>query len=153
MYRMSASRVVNAPADVVWAVISDVERYAEYAPNLSKAIKTSNGVTPTRRCYDTKGRGWNEACVLWKEGEVYSFVVDTSPPDYPYPFTQLKGTWGLNQVADGVEIYMHFDYQPHKSGILGWLMQRMLQRAFSPIVDKLLDNWEAEIAQRTAQVA
>lgn len=148
MYSLNMQRVVSAPAKIVWEVISDIERYADYAPNLSKAIKTSNGVTPTRRCYDTKGNGWNEACILWKEGEVYSFVVDTTPDDYPYPFSHVKGTWGLNQVENGVEIYMEFEYQPDKAGILGWLMHRMIKRSFQPIVDTLMDNWKAEINQR-----
>jgi len=90
MYTLNVERVVDAPANIVWDVISDVEAYASYAPNLGRAVKTSDGDAPSRRCWDTQGRGWNEACVLWEEGKQYSYVIDTS--DYPYPFTQMKGT-------------------------------------------------------------
>ncbi len=152
MYRLSAHRTVYASPQVVWQVISDIEHYADYAPNLSKAIKTSEGNHPTRRCYDNKGQGWNETCVLWREGEVYAFEVDTTPADYPYPFTKLKGTWGLNTVENGTEIYMYFDYALNKSGVLGWLMNRMMHRSFTPIVEELLDNWEAEIVQQSNEL-
>ena len=37
MHRFAMERCVEAPADLVWAVISDVVGYAEVAPNLSRA--------------------------------------------------------------------------------------------------------------------
>lgn len=149
MYTITVDRLIkNVPADIVWDVIADVERYADYAPNLSKAEKTSEGHTPSRRCYDTQGRGWNEACVLWREGEIYSFIIDTTAADYPYPFSQLKGTWGMVQEADGVRVTLRFDYTPKPPLLLGWLVHLGIQRSFRPIVDELLDNWEAEIMAR-----
>ncbi len=148
MYTITIQREVHAPKAVVWDVISDVERYAEYAPNLSKAHKTSEGLTPSRRCYDTRGRGWNEACVLWEEEKAYSYLVDTSAPDYPYPFSQLKGTWSMEENGKGVLVTMRFDYTPKYPLIFGWLVHRQVQRAFRPIVNKLFDNWEAEIQSR-----
>lgn len=146
MYTLTTERIVQAPAHIVWNVIADIERYADYAPNLSRVVKTSSGPTPSRRCYDISGRGWNEACVLWEEGKHYSFVVDTS--DYPYPFAQMKGTWGVEPVEDGTRILMRFDYRPDKSGLLGWLIHRASRRAFAPIIVELLDNWETEIQAR-----
>jgi len=151
MYTLNTERLIQAPADIIWDVISDVERYADYASNLSKAIKTSDGQTPTRRCYDTQGRSWDEACVLWKEGEVYSYVVDTSAPDYPYPFSQLKGTWGIKQQANGNCVWMRFDYTPKPPLILGWLVHKSVQRMFGSVVDDLMGNWAAEIMKRTGQ--
>ncbi len=151
MYTFIKEQVVSAPPEVVWQVISDVERYAEYAPNLSRAEKTGEGNTPARRCYDTRGRGWDEACVLWKEGEAYSYVIDTS--DYPYPFIQMKGTWSVEAAGAGSRITMRFDYTPSAPWIFGWLMHRMVQRRFRPVIDELMDNWEAEILARTLQSA
>lgn len=147
MYTLTFEQTVDAPADIVWGVISDVERYAEYAPNLSRAHKISEGEFPARRCYDTQGRGWNEACVYWKEGEAYSYVIDTS--DYPYPFIQMKGTWGMKQEADGVKITMRFDYTPRYPWLFGWFVHRTVQRVFHPVVRQLMDNWKAEIVKRS----
>jgi ribosome-associated toxin RatA of RatAB toxin-antitoxin module len=148
MYTLTVERLVDAPAAVVWEVISDIERYADYAPNLSSAHRLSSGEFPARRCYDTQGRSWNEACVLWKEGEAYSYLIDTS--DYPYPFIQMKGTWGLTQQNDGVKITMRFDYTPRYPWLLGWLIHRSVSRMFRPIVQQLMENWEVEIKRRAA---
>lgn len=150
MYTLKIERVVNAPTNIVWDVISDVERYAEYAPNLSSAHKISED-SMARRCYDTQGRGWNEACVLWEEGKVYSYIIDTT--DYPYPFVQMKGTWGIEPQERGVKITMRFDYTPKYPSILGWLVHRGIRRAFYPIVTALMDNWENEIMRRAAKRA
>jgi ribosome-associated toxin RatA of RatAB toxin-antitoxin module len=146
MYTLSYERLVKAPSQIVWDVISDVERYAEYAPNLSHAHKLSEGQHPARRCYDSQGRGWDEACVLWKEGEVYSYLIDTT--DYPYPFVQMKGTWGLTQQPNGVKITMRFDYTPRTGWIVGWLVHRRVKQSFLPIVRTLMDNWIVEITKR-----
>lgn len=149
MYTLTTERLINAPANIVWEIIADVERYADYAPNLSRAHKTSDGPTPARRCYDTKGRGWNEACVLWEEGKQYSYIIDTA--DYPYPFIQMKGTWGMDPTPEGMRVWMRFEYTPDKPWLLGWLIHRMVRRSFSPIVNQLMDNWEAEITRRSAE--
>ncbi len=148
MYTLMVERTVDAPAEIVWRVISDVERYAEYAPNLSRAHKISTGEFPARRCYDTQGRAWNEACVLWEEGKQYAYIIDTS--DYPYPFIQMKGTWGMIPQENGVKISMRFDYTPRAPWVLGWLVHRSVKRVFQPIVSGLLDNWECEIQMRTS---
>ena len=154
MFTFTINRLIkNAPAHIVWDVIADIERYADYAPNLSHAEKTSDGPTPSRRCYDTKGRGWDEACVLWHEGEAYSFEVDTSAADYPYPFRKLQGTWAMAEEAGGVRVTMRFDYTPKTPPLLGWLVNRAMRRSFQPVAEQLLDNWEAEIrAHMTRQV-
>lgn len=154
MYTLTTERIIDAPAAIVWEVISDVERYAEYAPNLSHAEKISNGPTPARRCYDTRGRGWNEACVLWEEGVQYAYLIDTT--DYPYPFIQMKGSWGLEEQAQGVRVWMRFEYTPDAPLIADWLIHRGVQRSFRPIVTALMDNWEREIVaqqQRRANSA
>lgn len=137
-------RLIDAPADVVWSIISDVEGYAEIAPNLSKAkIVSGEGAGMQRQCWDTRGGTWREDCVLWEEGHRYSMVVDTS--DYPYPFTKMQGTWGMEEQSNGVLVTMQFDYQP-KYGPLGWLMDQFyIKPAFRRICKKLMDNWEAEI--------
>lgn len=136
---------------LVWEVISDVERYAEYAPNLSKAHAITDGLAPARRCYDTQGRGWNEACVLWEEGRRYAYIIDTT--DYPYPFIQMKGTWGLEPQVSGVKVYMRFEYTPKYPWLFGWFTHQAVKRAFMPIVRTLMDNWEAEIQRRVQSAA
>jgi ribosome-associated toxin RatA of RatAB toxin-antitoxin module len=149
MYSFGTSRLVNAPKDIVWEVISDLNSYADYAPNLSRSVVLSGeGVGLIRRCTDTHGGEWNETCVLWEEGRQYSIQVDTS--DYPYPFTHFQGTWELEERSDGrVLITMRFDYQPKfDPPLIGPLMQIALKHSARSIAGKLMDNWVAEIERR-----
>ena len=111
MGSLKFNRLVNAPKDVVWGVISDVEAYGEVAPNLSKAVILSGQKEDmVRRCWDTRGGTWTEQCTLWEEGRRYRMQVDTS--DYPYPFTKMQGTWGLEEEEGGTLITMTFDFTP-----------------------------------------
>lgn len=151
MFTLRIERTIDAPAAIVWDVIADVEAYAAYAPNLSHAEKTGTGATPARRCYDTQGRGWNEACVLWEDGSRYSYIIDTT--DYPYPFVQMKGTWGMDEVADGINVWMRFDYTPDAPPLMKWLVHQQVRRTFQPVVRDLMDNWEREIIHRTQQAS
>lgn len=146
MGNLTFERLVNAPKNIVWEIISDVEAYAEVAPNLSKAVIVSGqGKGMYRRCWDTHGGTWKEQCTLWEEGKRYAMQVDTS--DYPYPFTTMQGTWGLEEKTDGIVISMSFDFTP-QPGFDGDL-ESMLQ-GFEIVCNELLDNWEHRIQEQRA---
>ncbi len=138
------SRAVAAPPEQVWPVITDHEGYADVADNLSRVeVVAGEGLGMARRCYDTKGRGWNETCVLWNEGRAYSFEVDTS--DYPFPLKEVRGTWGVEPATGGSTVTMEFDIVA-KYGVLGrMLIGSGLKVAFSGLCERLLDKWEARI--------
>ena len=146
------SRLVHAPKEIVWEVISDVEGYADIAPNLAKAtILSGEGQGMVRQCWDTRGGTWRENCILWQEGRAYSMQVDTS--DYPYPLLSMQGTWSLAEQADGVLITMRFEYQM-KYGMVGWVMHEALfRRQFPKICEELLDNWQAQIKTQAVSAA
>ena len=143
MSQLKFERLVRAPASMVWHVISDVEAYADVAPNLSKAvIEEGEGLGMRRRCWDTNGGTWAERCTLWDDGRAYSMEVDTS--DYPYPFAKMMGTWSLQPQEKGTLIQMQFDYQL-KYGLVGKLIGKALEKKFTPICEALLDNWEKQL--------
>jgi len=79
MLTLETARIVEAPTDIVWDVVSDVTGYADAVPGLSRAeVVAGSGEGMQRRCYDAGGRGWSETCTLWEEGHRYAFKVDTS---------------------------------------------------------------------------
>jgi ribosome-associated toxin RatA of RatAB toxin-antitoxin module len=146
MPQFKIERMVDAPSDVVWDVISDVVGYADIAPNLSKAaIIAGDKLGMERRCWDTRGGTWAETCVLWDEGRAYAMEVDTN--DYPYPLTEMQGTWALAERPSGPLITMQFDYK-FKYGPVGSLLNRPLRSQFKKICQELLDNWETVIQAR-----
>lgn len=138
---LRTSREVDADPARAWAVISDHEGYADVADNLSKVeLLGGSGMGMKRRCYDTRGRGWNERCVQWEEGRRYSFVVDTTAPDYPYPIAELQGTWGIEPAGARTRIVMEFRVRP-KRGVLGSILTRAMVGPFERTCDQLLTNW------------
>lgn len=135
-------RKIDVPRDILWEVITDHQLYGEAASNLSKVeVVKGHGEGMQRRCYNEKGEGWNETCILWEEGHIYSFEVDTS--DYPYPLSRMQGTWGIKKSGNGHKVYMRFDYDV-KYGFIGRLMLKMFakEKVWTDICNGILDRWE-----------
>ena len=151
MASFEIERLVDAPADVAWEIIADVAAYHELTPGLTKIeMLGGEGVGMKRRCYDTRGRSWNEQCPLWDEQERrYTFVVETQAEDYPLPFKKLQGTWQVEERPEGTLMKMRFDYvlRPGLMGLMATLFGNAGARQQS---EELLDNWEAKIRERVA---
>jgi ribosome-associated toxin RatA of RatAB toxin-antitoxin module len=148
-----ADRVVAAPAEQVWAVVADLAGYARIAPGLSH-VEILNGDREglRRRCYDNRGRGWNETCTLWEPGHRYRMQVDTA--SHPFPLRQLlrrfQGTWSVDAVPGGTRITVQFDAEP-RLGSLGRLALRAMGGKAHRDLTQLLDNYEQAIrTHRTA---
>jgi len=135
-------REIDAPREVLWKVITNHQLYGEAASNLSKVeVVDGEGEGMKRRCYNEKGEGWNETCILWQERMIYSFEVDTS--DYPYPLSKMQGTWGIKDSDNKQRVYLRFDYEV-KYGFIGRLMLRMFanEKVWRNICNGILDKWE-----------
>ena len=138
------NRNIAASSQQVWPILTDHEGYADVAENLSRVeVVAGAGLGMARRCYDNKGRGWNETCVLWEEGRAYSFKVDTS--DYPFPLSDVRGTWAVEPADGGSVITMTFDIVA-KYGAPGRLVMGLeLRLMFAGLCERLLDKWQARI--------
>ena len=145
---LNFERTITKDAGSVWNVISDVANYHHVAPNIDDVkIVSGSGEGMVRQCSQGKG-SWTEDCVLWKEGEQFSFRVNTDAPDYPFPLSFLQGTWkvtpnGRNQS----KIEMKFEFQ-YKRKILNVLLHPMMAPKFGSIVRELLDNWENKLSMQ-----
>ena len=154
MTSFAADRVVQAPADMVWAVVADLAGYAHLAPGLSHVeILQGDREGLRRRCYDARGRGWNETCTLWEPGHRYQMRVDTA--SYPFPLRQLlrafQGTWSVDPAPEGTRISVQFDAEP-RLGPLGRLTLRAMGGKADRDLTQLLDNYEQTIrSRRTAE--
>lgn len=138
---ISAKVETRADPARVWQVMSDLARYAEVADSLSRVeVVSGRGVGLVRRCTDTKGQSWQETCTRWDEGRGYAFLVDTSAPDFPYPFANLSGSWSLRPHDNGTEIAMTFEIQG-KPGLLNTLMLSLMVGQGSRACDRVLEQW------------
>jgi len=135
-------RIIKADKQSVWKVISDVANYDKVAPNID-AVKIISGEYRgmVRSCSHGKD-SWSETCSMWIEEKAYSFEVNTSAPDYPYPFRFLKGTWEVQEIdSSTTKIIMLFDFQ-YKRKYQNWLLHPLLKGKFSKTAEELLDNWQ-----------
>lgn len=151
MAELRRDRTVDAPAAVVWDVISDHDLYADAAPNLASIEVLEDDESEfARRCVDTDGNEWTESCTHWDEGTSYGVSVDVASSDFHRRlFTRFDGEWSLEESPDGVTITIRFSYEP-RYGPLGRLISWFFSARGPPIVEALLDNWEAEIEDRLA---
>ena len=104
-------RTVVAKKTKVWEIISDVANYHQVAPNIDDVkIISGKGEGMVRQC--THGNGsWKETCSIWEKEKRFAFEVDTTAPDYPFPFKSLQGMWKINQIGPlETEIIMEFQF-------------------------------------------
>jgi len=153
--QLSFSKPVQANRERAWAIISDVANYDTIAPNVdSVEIISGTGEGMVRGC-KSGDKTWSETCTHWEEGESYSFIVDTSPPDYPYPFNFLQGTWALkNEKQNGnrVTVLMTFEFEYEKIYQTLW-MHPLLSSWFRKVAVDLLENWKKQIEKEPRKTA
>ncbi|MFC0264391.1 type II toxin-antitoxin system RatA family toxin [Fontibacter flavus] len=135
-------RIINADKQSVWKAIADVANYDKVAPNIDAVkIISGEGHGMVRSCSHGKN-SWTETCSMWIEEKAYSFEVNTSAPDYPYPFKFLKGTWEVQEIdSNTTKVTMLFDFQ-YKRKYQNWLLHPLLKGRFSKTAVELLDNWQ-----------
>lgn len=138
-------RKVNANKQDVWKVISDVANYHKVAPNIDDVkIISGNANGMIRSCSHGKD-SWTETCTMWNEEQSYSFEVNTSALNYPYPFKYLKGTWEVQEISTNYTIIvMLFDFQ-YERKFQNWLLHPLLKGKFRKTAEELLDNWQKQI--------
>lgn len=140
--RATVKRAVDAPSDVVWAVMTDHPGYADVASNLSKVeVLAGNGVGMERRCYGNKGETWRETCDLFEDGRAYGFTVHTEATDYPYPISDLHGRWSVSAKGTGSEFSIDIEAKPKGGLLLRALFRLAARRQFTAVLIDLADAW------------
>lgn len=147
--RLAFKRVINANKSTIWKVISDVGNYHQVAPNIDHSkIISGQEVGMVRSCSHGKDV-WTETCSIWEEEKTYSFVVDTSALDYPYPLSFLQGTWNVNQInSHQSEIEMIFELT-YKKKIFNLFLHPIVKMKFNKACKELLDNWQKRIEMKS----
>ena len=140
----TAERIVNAPKNKVWDVISDVGNYHKVtASNIHHVeIVEGQGLGMKRVCRAPDGTSWEETCTIWKPGDAYKFEVNTQREDYPFPLTSLSGIWKVDSLGPSkTRLSMEFEYQ-FKSPFLSGYFISMGTKQAEEDTNFLLDNWQ-----------
>lgn len=141
-------RIVEANKESTWKLISDVGNYALFAPNIDDVkIISGDGIGMVRTCSHGKDT-WAETCTLWTDKKEYAYVVHTTEPDYPYPFTFLNGFWAVEEIdKTKTKIILRFEFQYNKK-IQNIFLHPFFRTKFIKVAEKLLDNWQRELERK-----
>lgn len=142
---MTFKRRVKGDKSEVWKFVSDVGNYHKVAPNIDGSkIISGEKLGMIRSCSHGKN-SWSETCSLWEDEKEYSFEVDTTAPDYPFPLKTLRGNWQVNEASNNMtEITMNFEFE-YKKSFQNILIHPMMKHQFTKICEELLDNWQRMI--------
>jgi len=125
---ITATRVINAPKDQVWAVMADYENIFAYVSSVKNSEHIGGphqGVGAVRRCDVMMGMELTEEVVAWEEGRSYTVSVRSSMPTNPHYATLAVKELGPSQT----EMKFVMQYQM-KGGVFGKVMNAVMMRSF-----------------------
>lgn len=145
-------RTIEAAPDATWAVVTDHDLYARLAPNLSRVgpfVPTQGTAQTGRRCWDVRGRYWDETLTSWEPGRAFSVEVDTRADSYPYPLDEMRGTWSLTACGpDRTLVTMRFEVLPRR-GAAGRAFASTLAATGPAMMRTIIAGWESEVMARS----
>jgi hypothetical protein len=137
--RLSHRIFIDAPPDIVWTAIADLEAVQEYNPGISKAV-----LVPGPR----EGIGAGRTC-LTKQGEVVERIVGWEKPNAieielvssPWPVRRMRWRTEIMPQAQGTAVAQELSYMP-ALGIVGavlnaLMMRRNMDKAIAAVFDGL----------------
>lgn len=136
-------RRVTANTRMVWNIVADLQGDAGVPP-AAKSLTVLEGTAASglglkRRITGREGHSWDEECVGWEDGRLYSMALIGG--DFPAPCAQLRYTCSVAEDAGTVLIRLYFDYQP-RFGLLGqWFDKLGSRKQLQVYARELLDNW------------
>jgi len=139
------TRLVHAPSDVAWALVSDLDAYGAVAPSLAATtVLDGTGVGMRRRCELPRGGSWEETCTSWSEGSDYELEVDTAT--YPVPLRQMlravRGRWSVRPAgATHSLVTMRLAMALKRPA---WPLRPYLRRRLARETSTILDSWERQ---------
>ena len=114
--------LINAPAEKVWAILSDIGSIYEWNPGVIKSYKTSenDGLGSSRHC-DLKGKSYlKETVVNWILNEAITMRITET--DLPFQSADIRFT--LKKESDDTRVYVSPAYKL-KYGILGEILDKL----------------------------
>jgi ribosome-associated toxin RatA of RatAB toxin-antitoxin module len=144
LQHLVATRVVEAPSDQVWDIISDVGNYEHVTgPGIQRVdVLSGSGLGMIREGADPEGIAWEEVCTLWEPGKRFKFEVNTQKDDYAYPFNSLSGDWQVVELGPTTSrIEMDFAFEFKNPFISGFFLPFAMKEAVKD-TEYILDNWQ-----------
>jgi ligand-binding SRPBCC domain-containing protein len=117
---------IDAPPEMVWQTLANLEALEEYDPGVVRSRLTSSagtGLGAARRC-ELEPKGWFEERVTeWQPGEALTFEL--SACNLPVAF--LRHRYTLVPDGSGTRVTQHMEYRL-KYGLLGRALDALVVR-------------------------
>lgn len=136
--------VIDAPAERVWQVLSDLESVRHYNPLVETVQIISpnpSGVGSARHCVFKDGKFAKERVTAFSPQQSISFDLY----EHQWPLSYMRWTNRLQTEGKQVRLIADTEYAPNM-GILGKLMDAlMMKRQFTKIIAQSLAQMKAHI--------
>jgi len=152
MLTLEIDKRVKGDSEKIWEILTDMEFFAEAAPNIKRVEHISgDGLGMIRRIHHNSGRSWEETCKDW---EVQShFTMQANTDDYPLPISNMRRIISMEQIQNSVLIKIRYEYTPNY-GPLGYLLDKYQLRPILKIFGiQLIDNLAKKINQQNVTTA
>jgi len=143
LYRHCVPVHVNASAEAMWSVVSQLGDIQNYTPALKRSELLDDkapGVGAIRRCVNQAGKAWAEECITFEPGRrlVVRFLAEA--PDFPFPARAMIGGWEVFPSRDGADVMVWWELQP-KPAFLAPVLMPMLafqaDRDFPKVIQRM----------------
>ena len=151
MHHVQVDRVIDRPADAVWAILDDFGGVYRFHPLVEKSPITngiSSGLGAQRVCHFDDGNTIREKIVAYEPGrELEVEIVDPGK----FPLRRAVGRFSVEPLDNTrSRVSMEMAFQP-KFEPLGWVMGKTLMvPQFRKILGRILEGLETHL--RTGEV-
>ena len=124
MRRFATTIDIIAPPDVVWQVMSDVERWPEWTASVSSVTRTSGGplrVGATARVRQPKLAPADFTVTRWEPHRGFDWMTKN-------PFVTAVGGHWIDRMANGSRVTLSVEFSGALAPLIGWVYGRLTTR-------------------------
>lgn len=152
-YRLCVPFYVNAPAEEMWNVVSNLEDIKKYAASLKSSVvieEQTPGVGTVRVCEDLRGKRWSEECVQFENGRSFVLRFVSEAPDFPFPVQTMIGGWEIVPCDRGTQIMVWWELMPKPKNLAPIILSLLAFQA-DRTLPKIIQNMAADALGSTSR--
>lgn len=129
LHRHCIHVLANAPKELLWERLRDLDKIARYMPMLKRStlrLRSTHLTGSIRQCEDLHGHVWAEECVDHTPGKSFTLRFLTEEKDFPFPASTMYGGWSVHEV------------DPQQTEVTVWWELKVKPRLLAPIIVAML---------------
>jgi len=119
--------IIDAPIDIIWKALSNIEELEKYDPTVKKSralSQTTSGIGAIRKVDMKDGKSWfEEKVTVWKPNEALTYELTACS----FPVQKLKHSYRFEQTDGQTKVKQVMEYQI-KYGIFGKILDALMIR-------------------------